>query len=175
VHDLFAIVESVAGELEAYARERDVRLHVERRCEATPARYYAVRVAQVLHNLISNATKFTTPPSEVSIALDLGALNLMEANVQEAMRSAVQITVSGCGIGIPEPELALVFDKFTQSSKTNTGAGGLGLAISHAIVVQHGGCIWAANNAAGGADFIVLLPREFAGTVSKEMRAERAA
>jgi len=79
--------------------------------------------------------------------------------------NAVLITVSDQWIGIPDPELALVFDEFTQSGKTKTGAGrtGLGLAISREIVTQHGGRIWAANNAAGGGDFMVLLPGDFAG------------
>ncbi len=72
----------------------------------------------------------------------------------------MQITFSDEGIGIPEAELTLVFEKFSQGSKTKSGAGGtgLGLAISREIVTQHGGRIWAANNASGGADLVVLLP-----------------
>ena len=42
---------------------------------------------------------------------------------QQAPGNAVLITVSDQWIGIPDPELALVFDEFTQSSKTRTGAG----------------------------------------------------
>lgn len=64
------------------------------------------------------------------------------------------------GIGIPGNELVSVFDKFTQSSMTKTGAGGtgLGLAICVDIVEAHRGKIWAENNPEGGATFSFTLP-----------------
>jgi K+-sensing histidine kinase KdpD len=63
-------------------------------------------------------------------------------------------------VGVPEGELGTIFDKFTQSSKTKTGAGGtgLGLAISREIVDAHAGDIRAENRAEGGARFVVALP-----------------
>ncbi|RTK99221.1 MAG: hybrid sensor histidine kinase/response regulator, partial [Neisseriaceae bacterium] len=72
----------------------------------------------------------------------------------------LQLTVRDQGIGIPEDELESIFDKFIQSSKTQTGAGGagLGLAICREIVRDHGGEIIARNNAEGGASLIVYLP-----------------
>ena len=47
------------------------------------------------------------------------------------------------GIGIPNSELDSVFDKFTESTKTNTGAGstGFGLAICKEIIKAHNGKI----------------------------------
>lgn len=64
------------------------------------------------------------------------------------------------GIGIPGNELVSVFDKFTQSSMTKTGAGGtgLGLAICVDIVEAHSGKIWAENNPESGATFSFTLP-----------------
>ena len=51
----------------------------------------------------------------------------------------IAVTVADEGVGIPEDELELVFDKFAQSSKTKTGGGGtgLGLAISQEIIKGH--------------------------------------
>ena len=71
------------------------------------------------------------------------------------------LTVSDEGIGIPENELESVFDKFVQSSETNTGAGGtgLGLAICKQIVEHHQGRIFAENNEGSGTSFHMLLPR----------------
>jgi len=58
-------------------------------------------------------------------------------------------------IGVPEDELDTIFDKFSQSSKTQKGAGGtgLGLAISKEIIDGHAGAIWAETNPEGGAIF----------------------
>ncbi len=63
-------------------------------------------------------------------------------------------------MGIPDDELYSIFDKFTQSSKTKTGAGGtgLGLAICQEIISAHQGKIWAENNPEGGATFKIVLP-----------------
>jgi signal transduction histidine kinase len=58
----------------------------------------------------------------VSIELDLRTLNSVDANTHEPARSAVQITISDRGIGIPEAELALVFDKFTRDQPRDRGA-----------------------------------------------------
>ena len=56
--------------------------------------------------------------------------------------------------------LETVFDKFVQSSKSNTGAGGtgLGLAICREIIHLHRGRIWAENRDGGGARFVFEIP-----------------
>ena len=77
---------------------------------------------------------------------------------------ALHCTVSDNGIGIPEAEREAIFDKFTQSSMTNTGAGGsgLGLAICREIIHLHGGTIWAEASPSGGAAIHFQIPRETA-------------
>lgn len=115
-----------------------------------------MRLGQVFRNLLSNAVKFT--PEGRTIQLTLAATYLHGLGGAET--SAIELAVSDEGIGIPEGELESVFDKFVQSSKTRTGAGGtgLGLAISREIIAAHGGVIFARNNPAGGACFVVRLP-----------------
>jgi signal transduction histidine kinase len=72
------------------------------------------------------------------------------------------VQVSDRGIGIPDDELDSVFDKFVQSSKTKTNAGGtgLGLDICKEIIIAHNGKIWAENNPEGRATFCFVLPYE---------------
>jgi len=97
-------------------------------------------MSRVLNKLISNAIKYSPDNSKIIIALkDLDA--------------KVEFSIKDNGVGIPEDELDHIFDQFTQSSKTNTGAGGtgLGLAISKKIIEDHGGKIWAENNPDQGA------------------------
>ncbi|NOR70328.1 MAG: hypothetical protein GQ532_11665, partial [Methylomarinum sp.] len=61
---------------------------------------------------------------------------------------------------IPEDELDNVFDKFIQSSKTKSNAGGtgLGLSVSKEIIRLHHGEIWAEQRANGGAIFKFIIP-----------------
>ena len=97
-------------------------------------------MTRVLAKLLSNAIKYSPANSQVEIELsDLSEM--------------IQFSIKDSGVGIPEQELEHIFDQFTQSSKTNTGAGGtgLGLAISKKIVEDHGGKIWAENNPDKGA------------------------
>ena len=64
-------------------------------------------------------------------------------------------------MGIPKDELESVFDKFVQSSKTKTGAGGkgLGLAICKEIMSAHKGIVRAENHPDGAAVFKAILQR----------------
>lgn len=105
------------------------------------------RLRQVFLNIYSNAAKFSPPDS--LIITDIISEN-----------SIVKIIVTDFGPGVDESEKLLIFEKFTQSSKTKTGAGGigLGLAICREIVTDHGGSIYVTDNPEGGSCFTVELP-----------------
>ncbi len=113
-------------------------------------------IYQVIHNLLSNAIKYS--PAGSSITIGLGDATL--SGDDGAIRPALCLSIRDTGVGIPEAEQESIFDSFAQSSKTKTGAGGigLGLAICREIVRQHGGLISARNDPQGGAVFDVLLP-----------------
>lgn len=156
--DLRGVVQEVIAEYDALATEKSV--HVILTGETIgPIEGDAVRLGQVVRNLLSNALKFTARESIVRIALSNQPARLADGRPHTP---ALLLTVSDEGIGIPADELELVFDKFVQSTRTHTGAGGtgLGLAICRAIVEDHGGRIWASNNPERGATFSVLLPVE---------------
>jgi len=100
------------------------------------------RVLQVLSNIISNALKFT----------EEGTIEL----ITERQDQYVVIKVKDSGSGIDPAIFPKLFEKF--ASKSNKGTG-LGLFISRNIVEEHGGRIWAENNADGkGATFTFTLP-----------------
>jgi signal transduction histidine kinase len=71
--------------------------------------------------------------------------------------AGVQILVKDTGAGIPADLLDTLFDPFVSGRQDGVG---MGLAISHQIVLQHGGWIDAVNDPEGGATFIVSLPEE---------------
>ena len=117
--------------------------------------YY--KMGQVIRNLLSNAIRYTPEKKGLEI---LFAQN--EITLENITKQFLKVSVCDQGIGIPENELTTIFDKFTQSSQTKTGAGGtgLGLAICKEIISAHKGKIWAKNNSMGGATLSFILPYE---------------
>jgi PAS domain S-box-containing protein len=160
--DLREVVEAAVIELHALAREKDITLDVVAGFQPEYALCDALRIGQVIRNLLGNAIKFTPVGRRVTVELSSEAGGLADPEGSGAPREAVRLTVSDEGIGIPEAELQLVFEKFAQSCATKTGAGGtgLGLSISREIVMQHGGLIRAEPAPGGGAAFVAILPRE---------------
>jgi len=117
----------------------------------------ALRVGQVVRNLLSNAVKFTPAGKVVRVVLEHDDGEL------------ARVTVPDEGVGVPEDELEAVFDKFAQSSKTNSGAGGtgLGLAICREMARQHQGALCARHNRAGGACSTLSLPARSENAASR--------
>jgi len=156
-NNLLSVVESSINEQKARISELELSVNiVDIKC-STEAEFDRTKISQVVTNLLSNAIKFSEKGGVINI--NIVSEEIWQAR-EEAMLPALHLSVSDSGIGIPEEELSLVFDKFVQSSKTNTGAGGtgLGLAICREIVSFHKGKIWAENSDCGGALFHVVLP-----------------
>jgi signal transduction histidine kinase len=108
------------------------------------------RIQQVLYNLLSNAVKFTP---------DGG---LIELNLRSLGDDGVKIAVRDTGIGIPEDQMANVFEKFWQLDNSMTreyGGTGLGLAISRDLVQLVGGSLTVESEPGKGSTFTVTLPR----------------
>jgi two-component system NtrC family sensor kinase len=121
----------------------------------------ANQLEQVLVNLLSNAFDAITaraglaaaPPSAPAIARTGGAIEVRTALVG----SAIELEVADSGSGIEEAHLAKIFDPFFTTKEEGRGTG-LGLAVTYAIVREHGGRIAARNRPGGGALFVVTLP-----------------
>lgn len=108
----------------------------------------AIRLKQVLINLLSNAFKFTP---------DGGAISVQGRRVN----GFVEISVADTGIGIKEGDVPRLFKPFEQlePSLTKKYEGtGLGLAISRKIIELHGGRIWVESKAGKGSKFIFTVP-----------------
>jgi len=153
--DLAALGRQVCDELASVAVGRQVAIGLEVRTPDTRAYVDALRIQQVLTNVVSNAIKFSDSGGRVTVVI-AGA----EGKEGGAGPGRLSIEVIDEGIGVPPAELEAIFDKFVQSSKTRTGAGGtgLGLAICREIVRAHGGTIHAEPNQPRGTRLVVVLP-----------------
>jgi signal transduction histidine kinase len=122
-----------------------------------------------MSNLLSNALKFSPTGSTVSVTVESSQIS--------GCIPAIRASVRDQGIGIPPGELRAIFEKFTQSTRTNTGSGGtgLGLSICRQIVADHHGDIWAENNQQGGACVSFLLPVERRGIGHQTTELDAAA
>ena len=107
----------------------------------------ADRLEQVFSNLVGNALSYGATDSAIRVVVD-------------ARNELVGCTVQNMGAPIPEAALSTIFDPFRRASDANRNRGlGLGLFISHEIVVGHGGTISVESTAAKGTEMSITLPR----------------
>ena len=132
----------------AAARDKGLQFFVEVAPEARTWIYGdAVRLKQILTNLVSNAVKFTAS-GFVSLTVDAGP---------QGLRFVVQDT----GIGFDAETRDRLFSRFEQADGNITrrfGGSGLGLAISRELAAMMGGGLGCESEPGGGAAFILTLP-----------------
>jgi signal transduction histidine kinase len=105
------------------------------------------RLRQAVSILLDNAVKYTPKGGRVAVIVHEG-------------EEWVKIEVSDTGIGIPEDQLPLIFERFHRADGARTSVGaGLGLAIARQIAEAHGGRIEAESSLGEGSTFTLLLPR----------------
>ncbi len=141
--DLAAVVESTADEYRRLSAEYEITTRLE---EGVVGDWDATRIERVLRNLLDNALKYSP---------DGGAVEVV---VRSDDGWAVA-EVTDHGVGIPEEELPLLFEKFHRGSNTRDLRGtGLGLAGSRAVVAQLGGTIEVRSRLGSGSTFTLRLP-----------------
>jgi len=109
------------------------------------------RLAQVIGNLLNNASKFTATDGRIELRVAYG-------------EGAAAVSVRDDGIGIAPDQLDRIFEMFTQidSSLERSEAGlGIGLTLVRKLVEMHGGTVVARSAGLGhGSEFIVTVPVE---------------
>jgi PAS domain S-box-containing protein len=140
--DIWDLTKKVLSEFGGQVSEKKININLDERKESAIVELDKDCIMQVVRNLVSNAVKFTAENGNITIGFELEAIS-----VNTGDKEFLRFWVEDEGIGIPEDELEGVFDKFIQSSLTNTGAGGtgLGLSICREIISAHHGKIWAEN------------------------------
>jgi len=106
------------------------------------------RIRQVLVNLLTNANEYCPEGAGIGVKVGRGSAD-------------VEIDVADDGPGIPEEQLAHIFERFSRGDAGETqrvGGTGLGLAISKSLVELHGGTIDAESTPGAGSTFRIRLP-----------------
>jgi signal transduction histidine kinase len=124
-----------------------IELHVDDLADS-PVMGRASDLAQMIHNLLANAVRYTPSSGQVRISL-----------VREG--EAAVLRVADTGIGIPAADLDRVFERFYRvdvARDRETGGTGLGLAIVRHVVETHGGEVQVASTLGAGSTFTARLP-----------------
>jgi two-component system phosphate regulon sensor histidine kinase PhoR len=126
----------------------DVKLTVEMDDNLPSVDADAIRLEQVMLNLLDNAVAYSNPPREV--VLFGGVID-----------GKMEVRVTDNGIGIPPGDLPHIFDRFYRVDKArsrSSGGTGLGLSIVKQILHAHGGTVQAESELGKGTTIVMRLP-----------------
>jgi two-component system, sensor histidine kinase and response regulator len=142
------LVEESIRALEMVARNKGVELRREV-ASSIPAvvNADAIRIRQVLLNLVNNAIKFT---SDGFVAVQATVDRI------ETRGAILHFTIVDSGIGLTEPQQKVIFEAFRQADGSTTrryGGTGLGLSICKRLVEMMGGEIWVESRLGQGSTF----------------------
>ena len=186
VNDILDISKIDAGKLEIHTSVEDLPLFLDRLVDFWMARAEdqgvslileadedlpvlvrmdALRLRQLMFNLIGNALKFT----------ETGAVTIA-AVIQRRTRQSVwlRLSVRDSGIGIAAEYLPLLFEQFSQAEESDVrkfGGTGLGLSIARQLTELMKGRIWAESRPGEGSTFHIELPLRLARPISARTTA----
>jgi len=155
--DLRLLVQAQCDMVRSLSEEKNIDLNMEMPEELPSVWQDANKIGQILTNLLSNAIKFTPEGGVVTV------------RVADQDDGQFSISVEDSGVGIPEEDHAVIFEKFRQSRVVSGDDGlkrefsgtGLGLSIVKELCKLLGGEIRFTSELGKGSNFIVTLPWRF--------------
>jgi two-component system phosphate regulon sensor histidine kinase PhoR len=150
IHNVSAyqVIESCLETAQRRAAERDIRISVNLPEQLPEVAGDHRRLAEVLQNLLDNATQYTLPGGQIILSAEAG-------------EGEVVFTVADTGIGIPKADQPRIFERFYRvdaARSREAGGTGLGLAIAKHLVEVHGGRIWVDSEVGQGTQFHFSVP-----------------
>ena len=145
---VWELVQSCLETAEHRAAEKDIHISVDVPGELPDIAGDRRRLAEVLQNLLDNATQYTLAGGLITIS-------------GEIRDGDVVFTVSDTGIGIPKADQSRIFERFYRvdaARSREAGGTGLGLAIAKHLVEVHGGRIWVDSEIGQGSHFHFSVP-----------------
>ena len=150
-YNLTAVIKKViANYLSTYNKKIDIIFEI---TEDYFLVFDQIQIEKVITNLIINAEKYS-PRQKLII------ITLSRTFIKNSQLPAIHFRIQDKGTGIPQEEIYSIFEPFTESSRTATKAGGvgLGLTLCKEIIYSHAGEIWAENELLEGCSFNFCIP-----------------
>ena len=144
--NLSDFIKNITYTYESKALEKNIKIEYE--LNEVFAYVDKEKFSQVIVNILVNAIKYT----------NYGGTILIKVKNYD---DSINISIKDNGIGIPKEELHYIFERFYRVDKSrskDTGGIGVGLAISKAIVSEHGGDILVYSELGKGSEFVIKLP-----------------
>ena len=149
--NIAALVEEVVGTARSLAEQNKNRLNIECPADIGSIIVDALRLKQILLNLLSNACKFTKG----------GDVSLRVKTASADGRGWINFVVADSGIGMTPEQMNKLFEEFVQADQTTArrfGGTGLGLAITRKLCTMMGGDVSVTSESGKGSTFTVRLP-----------------
>lgn len=143
--DISAFVEMCANE---FVPENDRGIELKTEVDKNISlKFNAALISRVIHNLLQNAYKYGKDGGHILLKL-------------KKLKDGAEISVADDGIGIAKQDLDKVWKRFWQadSSRSEDGGSGLGLAMVKEIAAFHGGSVRVESELGKGSTFTVFLP-----------------
>ena len=143
------LVRVTVADMQALTEEKHLSWSLELPPQSVQVRGDAGALRRMLLVLLDNAVKYTPEHGAIAVAL-------------HSRQGRVEVEIRDTGIGIAEPDLAHIFERFYRADparvRTNGGVG-LGLSIGRWIAERHGGSITVESTPGSGSVFRVALPQ----------------
>ncbi|MCO5184967.1 MAG: HAMP domain-containing histidine kinase [Anaerolineae bacterium] len=145
--DLLDVIRRALYSVEAHANDKQIALSVQDSPDPVLIEADAEKMTRVFQNLLSNAIKYSPEGAAVSVSVAQGD-------------QLATVAVSDTGFGIPEEELATVFEPYrrVEANSRASGGSGLGLAIVKEYVLAHHGRVDVSSKQGVGTTFTVEIP-----------------
>ncbi|SFF20841.1 two-component regulator propeller domain-containing protein [Sunxiuqinia elliptica] len=148
----------ILGQFEGEANRKNITLKFFTESQNTKLWADENLLQKILFNLISNAIRFTPPKGSIQLSI-------------EENQTAIRITVADNGIGIESKDLPQIFDRFYQSSYSNTSGGsGIGLSLVKTMVELHKGSLSVESQPGKGSSFAIEFQKGKAHYSSTDIR-----
>ena len=147
---LTILIEEQLKMIKSYAEEKNIQIFGQKPIVFDQVYVDRDMISQVIVNLLSNAVKYTIEGGSISV----------ESEIDDAA-SIVRVSITDTGVGIPESEIAHVFDKYYRVAANNKQAKGTGLGLNlvkQIVEKVHNGHVFVKSRVGEGSTFGFELP-----------------
>lgn len=168
--DFSSFIREIYHSFESVANNREIRFTLENELPAIYyVRYDEREIEKVFFNLLSNAFKFTPSGGQVTLRVESIPQSSIETLPQFPFQQKhlfvetnyLLVEVLDTGRGLNKKDAEKIFEPFYYSQEDihqEISGSGIGLSLTHSIILQHNGYIWVESREGAGSRFMFLLP-----------------